>query len=117
MNTRGNTYGRMHEDPSKNADNFSDEFWNFSWDDIGKYDTPAIIDKVLEISGKPKLYYIGTSQGSTTMLICLAENPSYNSKIIVASLMPPAAYGNNVGPTVLLYFYIFLLLWVDFFFI
>ena len=49
------------------------EFWKWSWQEMAKYDIPAIVDAVLEKSGKKNLYYIGHSQGTLIMFTHLAE--------------------------------------------
>lgn len=36
-----------------------------------------------------QVYYVGHSQGTTTLLVLLSERPEYNDKIKVASLMAP----------------------------
>ena len=38
--------------------------YNFSWYDFGAIDTPALIDKVTEVSGNKKVTYLGYSQGT-----------------------------------------------------
>lgn len=40
----------------------SEEFWDFSWHEIGFYDIPAMINYVLETTKTDKLDYIGHSQ-------------------------------------------------------
>jgi hypothetical protein len=55
-NSRGNTYSRRHTNLNPDEDS---EFWNFSWEEIGKYDVPAVIDYILEISSYEKVTYIG----------------------------------------------------------
>ena len=40
------------------------ERWNFTWAEMGLYDMPAQIQKVIDITGKPKVTVIGYSQGS-----------------------------------------------------
>lgn len=37
------------------------KFWNFTFIEMAKYDIPAFVDYVLEITGKNKLTYIGHS--------------------------------------------------------
>lgn len=89
-NSRGNYYSRQHI--SKNPDNPSSGFWNFSWYELAVHDNPAVIDYVLKQTDNKKLYYAGYSQGTTTLLTLLAEKPEYNDKIYAASLMANVAY-------------------------
>jgi hypothetical protein len=43
----------LHLDPN------SRDFWQFSWDEMAKFDLPAHIDFVLEITRQKKVNYIG----------------------------------------------------------
>lgn len=97
-NARGNTFSRKHEllSPYTNA------FWRFSWDEIGRYDLPAMIDYVLQETNSEKLHYIGHSQGTTTFFVLLSEHPKYNEKIESAYLLAPAAFmGNMKSPSII----------------
>ncbi|CAG9571134.1 unnamed protein product [Danaus chrysippus] len=77
-NTRGNYYGRRHT--SLDPDN-DDKFWQFSADEIGYYDIPAMIDSVLNITKAAKLNYIGFSQGGGSFYMLCSERPEYNGKV------------------------------------
>lgn len=55
---------------------------HFSIDEMAKYDCPAAIDKVLELSGKEKTYWIGHSMGTALGYGTIATNPEYNNKVI-----------------------------------
>ena len=44
---------------------------------MGLYDTPAVIDYIIEQTDQPKVAYIGHSQGTTQMFYALAENEAY----------------------------------------
>ena len=37
------------------------ELWDFSWADMGLYDIPAMIEKIVEVTGKPKVTLFGYS--------------------------------------------------------
>ncbi|GMT22218.1 hypothetical protein PFISCL1PPCAC_13515, partial [Pristionchus fissidentatus] len=76
-NVRGTTYGRRHRtlDPDQPA------FWNYSFDEMARYDLPAIIDRSLAISGQDQLYYMGDSQGTLIGFLMLADRPRYNEKV------------------------------------
>ncbi|XP_011148565.1 lipase 3 isoform X1 [Harpegnathos saltator] len=103
-NARGNTYSRGHKRYSI-RDN---EFWNFSWHEIGYYDLPALIDYILDKTGHTKLYYIGYSQGTTVFYVMGSERPEYNDKVEgMISLAPVAYLANQKSPLLkcLVYFY------------
>lgn len=53
----------------------------FSLDELAKYDAPAAINKVLAVTGKKSLYWIGHSQGTAVGFMTLADNPKYNRKV------------------------------------
>ena len=56
-NNRGNRYGLAHKELSTD----SAEFWNFNHESYAKYDLPAFIDFILEMTGQENLTYIGHS--------------------------------------------------------
>ncbi|XP_030835488.1 gastric triacylglycerol lipase [Strongylocentrotus purpuratus] len=59
-NMRGNTYSRRHAwlDPNEQL------YWQFSWDQMAKYDIPALLNFALQMSGQSTLDYVGHSQGT-----------------------------------------------------
>lgn len=84
------------------------DYWAYSWHEIGRYDLPANIDYVLKTTGQQKLHYVGFSQGTTSLFVCLSQVPQYNEKIISANLLAPVASLRNipnVGNRVLSYLY------------
>lgn len=56
------------------------------------FDQPAVIDYILAKTNASKLYYVGFSQGTTSLLVMLSQRPEYNNKIYAASLMAPVGY-------------------------
>ena len=71
-NNRGTKYSNYNPKfPDDKEEGF--ERWDFSWGELGLYDVPAFIDKVIEVSGKPKVNYIGYSMGSTQMFYGLTQ--------------------------------------------
>lgn len=88
-NTRGNRYSRKHVflDPDKDM-----EYWNFSFDELGNFDVPSIIDYILNVTGEMKLFYIGHSQGTTNFFIMASLRPEYNTKIYLSIQLAPIAY-------------------------
>ncbi|KAG5667103.1 hypothetical protein PVAND_015102 [Polypedilum vanderplanki] len=90
-NSRGSDYGLGHRTMNSNTK----DFWNFSFHEIGHLDVPAFIDFVLNATGAEKVFYIGHSQGCTSLMVLLSTRPNYNQKIIEAHLMAPAVFMAN----------------------
>lgn len=91
-NARGNKHSRQHVSMSPETE----EFWNFSWDEIGRYDLPAMIDFVLNTTSKEKLAYIGHSQGTTAFFVMCSEKPEYNEKITTMIALAPLAWASHM---------------------
>ncbi|XP_013197377.2 lipase 1-like [Amyelois transitella] len=96
-NCRGNYYSRAHKTLNPNTDA---EFWNFTTNEIGSYDVPAIIDYVLDETGEEKLNYIGYSQGAGTFFIMCSEKPGYCDKVNVLIALAPASRQINTNSVV-----------------
>eukprot|EP00347_Sterkiella_histriomuscorum_P012882 403366856 len=71
-NTRGNRYSRHHMFLDPDVD--KKEFWDYSFEDMAKYDQPALFNFVLMKTGVAKVTYIGHSQGTSQMFCALSEN-------------------------------------------
>ena len=79
----------------------SNEFWNFSWHEIGFYDLSAMMDYIIKQSNFPKVFFIGTSQGTTSLMVLLSTRPEYNQKIHQAHLLLPVVFmGFNTCPLI-----------------
>lgn len=57
----GNARGNRHATVDPNRANYS-SLWKFSFNEIGNYDLPAMIDYVLALTNATKLFYVGHSQ-------------------------------------------------------
>jgi len=87
-NNRGTLFGKKHEhlDPFHDAK----QFFDYSFFELGKYDAPAQIDYVLEKTNRPKLAYIGHSQGTSQMFSALSyDHGSLKNKISSFSSLAP----------------------------
>lgn len=73
-NNRGNSFSRFHKYLNPDHDL---KYWDFSFEEMGLYDTKAEIDYVKHQTHKDKVAYIGASQGSTQMLYALTFNNDY----------------------------------------
>lgn len=96
-NVRGTTYSRNHTTLNafgtrKNRQ----QYWDFSFHEIGLYDLSASIDYVLAQTGQSKLQYIGVSQGVATFFVMMSERPEYNNKIEMMHAMAPAVFVSHV---------------------
>lgn len=96
-NARGNRYSRKH---SKYTPDMN-QFWDYSWHEIGIYDVPAIVDYTLNVTGKEKLHYIGHSQGTTVFFVMCSEKPEYNEKFLLAQGLAPVAYVEHMSSPLL----------------
>ncbi|KAF2904607.1 hypothetical protein ILUMI_01569 [Ignelater luminosus] len=98
-NFRGSIYSRNHS-RIKDTD---EEFWNFSFHEMGVYDTAAQIDYINKLTNK-KLIYIGFSMGTTVGTIYATTYPeiSENKVKIFIHLAPFVFADGMVAPTRLL---------------
>ncbi|CAL1688828.1 unnamed protein product [Lasius platythorax] len=87
-NARGSLYSRKHSHSPIAAK----DYWDFSWHEIGTYDLPAMIDYVLQTTGREKLFYLGHSQGTTAFFVMSTQLPEYQDKIEAMFAMAPIAY-------------------------
>lgn len=94
-NVRGNTYGLHHVNLSVD----SDAFWDFSWDEMAKYELPAMVNFILKKTGQSSLYYAGHSQGSLMAFAEFSRNQPLAKKIKAVFALGPVAYlGNMESP-------------------
>jgi lysosomal acid lipase/cholesteryl ester hydrolase len=82
------------EDTSKIS---SSEYWNFSFHEMGIYDTPAYFQKISEINPNiDGIIYIGHSQGGASILAGMCEKLEYyKQKLIAVILLAPASRLDN----------------------
>ena len=85
LNTKNKAFYRQHCQLSPDED----EFWQFSFDQVGEYDIPAMIDTIRSETGAEKIFYTGFSMGTTTFLAMANTRPEYQEYIHLASLLAP----------------------------
>jgi len=94
-NNRGNKYSHKHVSKKPH----DDDFWDFSLDDMARFDLPSMIDYVLAQTGAPSLTLIGFSQGTAQTFAYLSKT-SHSSKvnlfIALAPVVVPHGFANPV---------------------
>lgn len=80
-NNRGAIFSRGHVklDPYKNPE----QYYDYSFYEHGKYDTPAMIDYIQSLTGHEKVSYIGHSQGTTQMFSALADKQTDKQSVLI----------------------------------
>jgi len=98
-NFRGTTWSRKHEtlSPKRNRK----EFWDFSFQEMGYYDIPALVDYILNTTKQHNLYYIGHSQGSTSFFALASTRPEYNKKIRLMIGLSPVIYTEHMDSIII----------------
>jgi pimeloyl-ACP methyl ester carboxylesterase len=99
-NSRGNVYSRNHIHMSPS----DDKFWDFSWDQMAKYDIPAMVDYILKETGNKQIFYVGHSQGTLIAFANFSDPNTDFSKKIAAffALAPVHTVGHINSPIKLL---------------
>lgn len=87
-NIRGNRYGRNHTKFSTD----DKKFWDYSIDDIGLIDIPAMLDVVSKETNQ-KIIYIGHSMGTTGAFMFASDMKNEADKKLLAIIaVSPSAY-------------------------
>merc|ERR1719209_2901889 len=87
-NYRGNHDSREHQSLDADRDN---DFWQFSWDEMAKYDLPTELNFVMNHTSSQKIYYVGHSMGTTTYMAMNSLDPTWADKVELAVLLAPVA--------------------------
>lgn len=92
-NARGSTYSLNHTKYDYRSDW---RYWDFSFHEIGIYDTPAQIDYILKLRKRKSLAFLGHSQGNLGMFILQSFHPEWKDKVKPFIAMAPIAFIPNV---------------------
>ncbi|CEG44604.1 lipase, putative [Plasmopara halstedii] len=77
----------------------SDEYWNFSWQEMALYDMPAMIQFVLNTTGQSTLSYVGHSEGTMQAFAGFSVNQELAQKVSYFGALSPVAYlGHMTSP-------------------
>ncbi|NXU19525.1 LIPM Lipase, partial [Pardalotus punctatus] len=110
-NNRGNSWSRRHLNLSID----SEEFWDFSFDEMAMYDLPAMVGFILMQTEEKKLFYVGHAQGSSLGFIAFSSLPHLAKKIkLFFALAPVYTLHHARGPVLKMAFEPDLLLKVRF---
>ena len=88
INFRGNIFNLSHKNPNISYE----EFFNFSYDDLGQKDVPTCIDNILRITKKTKLTLVSLSAGCFAGNIALTDKSTHkkiNNQIDHAIFLAP----------------------------
>ncbi|XP_015678970.1 lipase member M-like [Protobothrops mucrosquamatus] len=85
-NIRGTSWSRRHQHFSIDQE----EFWNFSFHEIGIYDLPAIINFILQKRGQEHLYFVCHSQGCTIGFVGFSVIPHLAAKVKMFFALAPS---------------------------
>ncbi|XP_057375192.1 gastric triacylglycerol lipase-like [Daphnia carinata] len=85
-NARGNIYSRKHKTLNQNKD----AYWNFSWDEMGKFDIPAVLNFIIAKTKRDRLIYMGHSMGCSMLFVAISTFPELASKIEMMFAFAPA---------------------------
>ncbi|KAG5866679.1 hypothetical protein JTB14_029648 [Gonioctena quinquepunctata] len=88
LSARGTSHSKKHKNINPDEDA---AYWQFSWHEIGIYDTTAAIDYILETTHQKSIHYIGHSQGTTTLFVMASERQAYVDKIKVMIALGPGS--------------------------
>ncbi|XP_060098634.1 lipase member M-like [Heteronotia binoei] len=91
-NNRGTSWSRKHQNLTIDEEQYS----AYSFDEMAKYDLPAMINFILEKTGKPQIHFVGFSQGATEGFIAFSSMPDLGFKIKMFYALAPLSTLQNI---------------------
>ncbi|XP_065699371.1 lysosomal acid lipase/cholesteryl ester hydrolase-like [Patagioenas fasciata] len=96
-NSRGNTWSSKH----KTLKPCQKEFWQFSFDEIGKYDIPAELYFIMNKTGQKHVYYAGHSEASAAGFIAFSTFPELAQRVkLFLALAPVTTVTHATSPLI-----------------
>ncbi len=74
-NNRGTLFS--HEHKNKDSNDMGSDYWDFTFNELAKYDVVSMIDYVKKVSLREKISYVCHSQGCFQFLIGYTMNPLF----------------------------------------
>jgi lysosomal acid lipase/cholesteryl ester hydrolase len=96
-NSRGTRYSTKHTQFTS-ADE-PEKYWDFSWDEMAKYDLPANVEYVKKSTGANQVHYIGHSQGTTQWFAHMSVNTDSQSHFRSFGGLGPVISIENISST------------------
>jgi lysosomal acid lipase/cholesteryl ester hydrolase len=99
-NFRGSRYGARNVAVSRRED----AFWKFSYEEHGRLDVPALVDKVLRVTGASTLSIVGYSQGCAAAIVALSSAPEMAGRVnhlvgLAPPVIPVGFQSFSIGPS------------------
>jgi pimeloyl-ACP methyl ester carboxylesterase len=97
VNNRGNVQSQLPMVGPGALTPDDDGWWQFTWNEMAKYDTPAFVDYVLGVTKNAKLAWVGHSEGTMQMFAALVSEggAALASKLSSFTAFGPVAFVNH----------------------
>ena len=96
-NSRGNINSKEHMHPEVfNVHDIHSKYFDFTWDEMGKFDLPANLDYIISHSEFDKAFYVGHSQGTTQFFVAADVMENIGDKVAGFIGIGPVMYVGNL---------------------